>query len=105
MLILKLKQTTAFDQREGERPRLERHEPDRDERGSRNVRVGFESVSGLADISLVQADRGKSHVSRNIGKRRPARVLTQTEVAKLFRCSPGTVSKWVHQKKIDALRR
>lgn len=29
---------------------------------------------------------------------------TQTEVARLFRCSPGTVSKWVHQKKIDALR-
>ena len=29
---------------------------------------------------------------------------TQTEVAKLFRCSPGTVSKWVHQKKIDSLR-
>ena len=43
--------------------------------GSRNVRVGFESVSGLADISLVQADRGKSHVSRNIGKRISARVL------------------------------
>ena len=29
---------------------------------------------------------------------------TQTEVARLFRCSPGTVSKWVHQKKIDSLR-
>ena len=29
---------------------------------------------------------------------------TQTEVARLFRCSPGTVSKWVHQKMIDALR-
>ena len=29
---------------------------------------------------------------------------TQTEVAKLFRCSPGTVSKWVHHKKIDSLR-
>ena len=29
---------------------------------------------------------------------------TQTEVARLFRCSPGTVSKWVHQKKSDALR-
>ena len=34
----------------------------------------------------------------------PREYWTQTEVARLFRCSPGTVSKWVHQKKIDALR-
>ena len=34
----------------------------------------------------------------------PREYWTQSEVARLFRCSPGTVSKWVHQKKIDALR-
>ena len=43
--------------------------------GSRNVRVGFEPPEGLADISMLRADRGQSHVSRNIGKRRSARVL------------------------------
>ena len=31
-------------------------------------------------------------------------VWTQTEVARYLRCSPGTVSKWVHQKMIDTFQ-